>query len=208
MREMKKTLPIICTSLLLVLLFLGGAEVAEALEFNRDEVENGAIWRLFSCNLVHFDASHLIWDIGALVVLSLALMYCAPGMMKISLAAALTVIAVAVYNSDYTIYRGISGVDSALFGTLTAVLLVRSLKGRDWVAFGAVLAGALGFFGKILAEVLTGAPVFAEQAGYAPAPEIHLVAFIAGISASGIVLTVEYIRTVGHVDMQRLKEVV
>ena len=204
---MKKLLPIISASLLILLLFLGGEAAARALEFNRNESGVGAVLRLFSCNLVHFDASHLLWDVGALTVLCLALAHYAPSMLKISLAMALPTIALAVYSSDYTIYRGVSGIDSALFGTLTAVLLARSWKRRDKLAFGAVLVGALGFVGKLVIEVVTRVPVFAAQAGYEPASGVHLAAFIAGASAAPIAVAVEYLRGIWYANTLNTKEI-
>ncbi|HEX7374029.1 MAG TPA: rhombosortase [Steroidobacteraceae bacterium] len=53
---------------LLLLLFLGGASVTQALRYERAAVVDGQWWRLVTGQLVHGDAAHLAWNVFGIVI--------------------------------------------------------------------------------------------------------------------------------------------
>src|SRR5688500_17462244 len=91
----------------------------------------------------------------------------------IALAIASIAIPAAVWwwQPQFDTYRGLSGLDCALFG-LFATLLLR----RDRVA--PKIVGAVALFGvvaKCAFEIATGSSAFADGVGYSPVPLAHLI---------------------------------
>jgi len=86
---------------------------------------------------------------------------------------------------QFASYRGLSGIDSALFGYIAIdILTLARADDRRGPAFAAGLALVL-FVAKTLFELITGRTVFVDNvATFAPVPVAHLLgAFAGGISA-------------------------
>lgn len=159
----------------------------EALQFDRAAVARGEAWRWFTAHLTHFGLNHLAWDVGVLLALGAA---CERESRRrfaaaVILSAVIITPAVWAWQPQFATYRGLSGIDSSLFGLLAASLLTRSQK-------PARLVGALalvGFAGKCAVELATESPVFATGSGYAPVPLAHLLGLLAGITPVALPLT-------------------
>jgi hypothetical protein len=80
-------------------------------------------------------------------------------------------------------YRGLSGIDSALFTLTAATMLVDARHNRDRVAAAAAFAMLIGFGGKLTYEMLTGDTLFVDSAsaGFVPLPLAHMVGGCAGL---------------------------
>ena len=155
---------------------------AALLEFDRAAIARGELWRFVSAHLVHFDANHLAWDVGVF----LALGACGERTSRARTVIALAFASVAItavlwrFQPQFEIYRGLSGLDCALFGLFAGRLLKHSER-------PAKLIGVLGLAGagaKTILELATGSTVFASGVGYAPVPLAHLVGLIAGLVAA------------------------
>lgn len=178
-------LPVV--SLLLVLLAIPATfvePIATAAQFSRLEVAAGEVWRLLSCHLTHWSFDHFLWDAVALLVLGVL---CEPmGRRRFAgcvLAAAIAIpIAVAVLETDIETYRGLSGIDSAVFALLAVSILGDAFSRREWVTFAGALAVLLGFCGKIGFELATGTTLFVDSqaAEMIPLPLSHLVGAAVG----------------------------
>jgi hypothetical protein len=85
-----------------------------------------------------------------------------------------------------TAYRGLSGIDSALFGLLTVLLIREALEAGD--RRGLLLAGGFSilFAGKTAFELVSGAGVFVSDFGAAvsPVPLAHLAGAAVGAAAA------------------------
>ena len=136
--------------------------VGSCLELDRARVAAGEWWRLATGNLAHGSASHLAWDLLAFVALGVACERLDRARTLAVLAAAPIAIGAAVlaFEPAVAIYRGLSGLDSALFVFLAATLGRRALaEGRTALALGAGAAGAL-FVAKSVFELSTGRALF------------------------------------------------
>jgi rhomboid family GlyGly-CTERM serine protease len=156
-----------------------------ALEYSRDQVEAGEVWRLMTGQFVHWTVRMALLDLGAVLLLCYALE-------RRSLATAAAVVATALVAvasgfhflmADVDRYRGASGLASALFAALALELARRSPSG----AVRVVSILALFCFGlKLALEASTGLALAAGPLppGVRSAPLIHALGAVAGATVT------------------------
>ncbi len=157
-------------------------------EYDRASIAAGEIWRWASCHWTHWNAEHLLLDAVVFGVLAAACARRSPGRLAAALALAILAIpaSIALAHPEMTHYRGLSGLDAALFALLAALelreSLTRGLKLRTWVTGSALVALAA----KVLYELVTGDALFLDQAaaGFVPVPLAHAVGGAAGVLAA------------------------
>lgn len=160
---------------------------AHLLEFDRAAFASGELWRAVTGHLVHFNSSHFTWDLLALLVLGgAAELLSRRGMIR-TLAVATPAISIAfwIFLPQFSAYRGLSGLDSALAGFGIAHLFRHARRGHDgWTAAIAALC-ALLFIGKSTFEIATGQTLFAAtDTDFTAVPLAHLVGFAVGAVVS------------------------
>lgn len=148
------------------------------LQFERSALALGEWWRIVTGHLTHFDANHLAWDVGALLVLGTLCETASRRRTAMALGLASVAISAAVwaFQPQFESYRGLSGLDSALFA-LFATSLIEQRRHAP------VLLGVVALFGvlaKCVFEIATGTPAFASGDGYSPVPLAHLVGVLCG----------------------------
>jgi rhomboid family GlyGly-CTERM serine protease len=150
--------------------------VASRLELDRAAVARGEVWRLLTGHWTHWTLDHFLWDSLAFLALAVLCETLVPRRLLLAtvMGSALAVSAgVWLALPDIGAYRGLSGIDSALF-----VLLALTLPGKlARVALAAFLA-------KILWEVSTGSILFAEADSFVPVPLAHLIGGAWGLAMS------------------------
>jgi rhomboid family GlyGly-CTERM serine protease len=159
-----------------------------ALQLDRGEVAGGEVWRLATCHVTHWNLEHLAWDLLMFVVLGAACELRNPRRMWWCVAATMAAVTGVVLFCFPEIgrYRGLSGIDTALF-VLLAVEIVRDAA-REKKRLVAVAAGLLlvGFAAKTTYEAITGQTYFVDQqaAGFVPLVWDHVVASVIGAIAA------------------------
>jgi rhomboid family GlyGly-CTERM serine protease len=128
-----------------------------------------------TCHFTHFTYEQLAWDALVFLILGIACARRNRGAFQATLLASIIVVPIAVlaFAPNVTTYRGLSGIDSALF----ALLLTMESRRSRLVA----LCGA-GFVMKLIFEMTTGATVFVSAADFAPVPVAHLSGAIVGLA--------------------------
>lgn len=161
---------------------------AAALQLDRAAVGDGEFWRILTCHLTHVDVSHLVWNVVVFVALGWRLERRDPGRFRFVLGVAILAIppAIILLLPDLDLYRGLSGLDSALFAMLAVDLIRSGLKRRRP---GAVVLPALlvlAFIAKIAWEAHAGTTVFVDSGAAAliPVPLAHLVGAAAGMAGA------------------------
>ena len=156
---------------------LPGVAVA-SLQFERSAIAAGEWWRAVTGHLTHFDANHLAWDVGALLVLGTLCETSSRRRTAVALGLASVAISAAVwtFQPQFESYRGLSGLDSALFALFASSLIEQ--RRRAPVILGVV--ALLGVLAKSIFEIVTGTPAFASGNGYLPVPLAHLVGVLCG----------------------------
>jgi rhomboid family GlyGly-CTERM serine protease len=151
------------TTILLALATLAAALVdGSILELQR----GGDAWRILTCHFTHFTYEQLAWDALAFTFLGVACERRNRGAYHATLLASIVLIPLAVLAFDPRIdtYRGLSGIDSALF----AMLVVS----RRNVFLGVLFAGKIAF------EFFTGGGVFVDD--IVVVPVAHVAGAVAG----------------------------
>lgn len=165
--------------------------LAGSLEWTRQCRDLSASWRWLTGHLVHWSWNHLQWDLTAFALLSFAGLRLQPSRYAacLTLAAALIPLELRLLDGQFISYRGLSGIDSALFGLLVTSLWFHpaTSSGRRSPRWLAAIGGCC-FLAKTIFELTTGDTVFVanEHHEFAPVIPAHLVGFFAGVFASWV----------------------
>jgi rhomboid family GlyGly-CTERM serine protease len=153
--------------------------LADRLQYDRSAVVEGELWRIATCHLTHWSLDHLFWDVTALGFLGFVveqdrrrrLLTC------IGLSAVLIPLVVFACMPELSTYRGLSGIDSAVFMLLATALLGDSWDQRDWGWMLVCTAVMGGFVAKTGFEYVTGTTLFvdASAAEMLPVPLAHVI---------------------------------
>ena len=181
-------LPMLLTALAVALWFNPG--VTSRLQYDRSVLATGEWWRMLTCHWTHFSADQLAWDAGVFALLATICQCRSPTrfLVCLILSAAAVSSAVWLFLLNLQRYRGLSGIDSALFTMLAVDLLRHHLgpEGRREIAQGIGIVLAM-FIGKIAVEFIWETTVFVDSrtAGMVPVPLAHGVGAIVGLVCSG-----------------------
>jgi len=145
--------------------------------------QSPAIFNWLTGHFVHWNTEHLIWDLAVFVVFGLILERHSVWLFlaAVLFSAAAISTSLLLFPPDFSIYKGLSGVDSALY---VAVLMMEYHKANPrvrWVR-PACAIGLGGFGAKLMYEVILGQTVFVSNlgTGVVPVPSAHLVGGIVG----------------------------
>jgi len=147
----------------------------ESLQYDRARVAAGEVWRLLTCQMVHWTARMAIADLAVLFALGLWLESGGRRrglLFALGLGALLVAVGVQLLRPDLALYRGSSGLASALF-VLTALEAMRP-PARHAARLLAACALVL-FAAKVAWETAGGRPLFAGvlSDGVAAIPLVH-----------------------------------
>jgi len=150
--------------------------LALIMQYDRNLIEAGQFWRLISCHFTHWTVEHAFWDITLFVVLSYICITTNLKRYCILLTASAIVVSLSVYlfNPDFIQYRGLSGIDSALFidACISSIVKNKRILCRIFnILF------LIGFTGKITYEFVTGSAIFADS-GFTTLPVAHVAGAI------------------------------
>lgn len=177
------TLPL--SALALLVWFIPGAN--EVLQFDRAAIEGGQWPRLITGHWTHWSVDMLFWDTLAFAVLGALCERANRRRFAITVAASALLIPLVLWfvYPQLNLYRGLSGLDSALFFLLAAETASDALRKGDRFLLAVVATAALGFAGKIAWESIVGAAFFAPGNGEAPPiPLTHLIGALVGVAVA------------------------
>jgi rhomboid family GlyGly-CTERM serine protease len=155
------------------------ASLSNILQFERTALDTGQWWRLFTAHFTHFGSNHFIWDAAVFLAFGTVCELISRWRTAVTVgAASLTIsLAVLLWQPQFAIYRGLSGLDTALFGMFAATLLHR----KDPISRMLGVLATVAVVAKCAFESATGSTAFASGDGYAPVPLAHLVGFLTGL---------------------------
>ncbi len=159
---------------------------ADRLQFDRTPLLAGQWYRLITCHLAHFGGEHLAWNVGVLLGLGLAAGAINPRRTLAAIGLSILAIPLAILTLQPTLqtYRGLSGIDSALFTLLAMMLLSQAARDRRWAVVALMSIGLAALIGKTAYELVTAHALFVDSAGrFVPVPLAHAVGAICGVIA-------------------------
>ena len=173
-----------CTLLIALLVaavwFLPGMQ--EWLEYDQRAVTQWQLWRLFTGHFVHYTIDHLGWSLGAFIVLG-TLCECADRKQYLILLLLSAIgISVTLWAAlpELSYYRGLSGLDSALFAVCCIKIIKERIRNHEWAWAALILLCGFGFIAKIVYEWLTQRMVFVTD-HFIPVPQAHLTGAAIGL---------------------------
>jgi rhomboid family GlyGly-CTERM serine protease len=135
----------------------------------------GAAWRIATCHFTHFTYEQLAWDALVFLLLAIACERRNRSAFRATLLASVIVVPIAVLAfSSVTMYRGLSGIDSALFGFLLV---------SEWQRSRIVALCGVAFAAKMIFEMSTGATVFVHSDSFIAVPAAHIAGALVGVIA-------------------------
>ncbi len=186
--ELGKRLPIATIVMVLVAVLVFTVPGAgECLQYDRAAIAGAESWRLVTSHFVHWSGDHLFWDVLAFAVLGWLCERSGRGsfLKCVGISAVLIPLTLWFALPQMATYRGLSGLDSALFTLLaTRVICQAACEGdRSKLAVAALVAG--GFAVKVGFEFCTGTTLFVESsaAGLVPVPLAHVIGGLVGIGS-------------------------
>ncbi len=166
------------------------------LQFQRSLFEQGQWWRLITCHWTHFSTDHLFWDLTMFALLGAICERISRTRTLACLAASTLLITITVwmFAPELTSYRGLSGLDSALFTLLISMLIRPAIAEKRWQAVASYLLLLLLFGAKVAYESITAATLFADHTagGFVPVPLAHAVGAATGLLVGFGGVTIKY----------------
>lgn len=152
-------------------------------------------YQLFGCHLLHWSAEHLFWDLMMFGILGGCCERWWPksGYLTLLISALLIPLVVRVGQPEISSYRGLSGIDTALFSLLATRRGIESLRQSEWmetILFATLLTSLVV---KVAYEFLSGDLWFVSEVNFVPLPLAHLVG---GVVGTGVALLSCRLRTV------------
>lgn len=177
------SLPLLTITLAAAAILIAASGIAPLLQWDRSASGVRMIWQLLTCHLTHWSADHLLWDLLGLVILGAlcekqSRRATAQCVLVSSLAIAL---GVQIFRPDLAFYRGLSGLDSALFGLLAALWLRDAAAESNWRAATLPALMLALFAAKMAIELTSGAAVFVQTPEMLPVPLAHLIGLACGL---------------------------
>lgn len=143
--------------------------------------------QIMGCHLLHWSLDHIGWDLLMFVLVG---MICERKVRtSFVLVLVLSALAIPIFVANWTpavdSYRGLSGIDTALFGFAALLLIEEAVRDRNWSS--ALLYGGLygGMLAKIGYELTIGGTLFASAEMFSPVPIAHIVGAAIGSLAAG-----------------------
>lgn len=185
--EARRLLGVALLSALAVCVIFLVPGLTRGLEYTRTSVGGGELWRMFTCHWTHWTVEHLVWDLAAFVLLLSACLRVNVRQTLLMLAAAIIAIPAGVwfFLPQMMHYRGLSGIDIALFSFLIIHTLKSRKPGSSRIELILVYGLIAGFLLKMSFELITGQTVFVSSMGknVIGVPLAHLIGAITGCLA-------------------------
>jgi rhomboid family GlyGly-CTERM serine protease len=162
---------------------------------------SGEWWRVLTGHFTHWNLDHAMWDVLMFVALGALCESRWPRRFAVCTAASALAISLAIFygQPDVELYRGLSGIDSALFTLAVWGLLEVALAHRRFAGMAALTTLLLGLIGKIMWEYATGATIFVDStAEFVPIPLAHLVGASVGLLTAMVGCAVNWWRADGR----------
>jgi rhomboid family GlyGly-CTERM serine protease len=158
--------------------------LSEVMQYDRSAIAAGQWWRLVTGHFSHWSCDHLFWDL--LMFLTVGVIISNWRVWLSAVIGSLAAISLVLWTRfpDLLTYRGLSGIDTALFTVVVLGLLRSAWMRRDWAMAAIASACAVGLAAKLAYESITGHCLFVDdsQAGFVPVVAAHVTGAMVGLA--------------------------
>jgi rhomboid family GlyGly-CTERM serine protease len=155
------------------------------LQYDRLAIAAGELWRLCSGHWTHVSGEHLFWDVLMFVILGALCELEHRGRCLTCVVGATVLIPAVLWFGmpSLIVYRGLSGIDSALFMLLATTHWRRELQAQHWGWMIALTVVGVLFGAKVVYEAMTGSALFvdSQDSGMIPVPLAHAIGALVGV---------------------------
>lgn len=162
--------------------------LAHVLEFNRKEIFSYKIYQLITCHFTHWNFRHMVIDTFIFFALSyLCIFFSFKNKYSIGqyfiyllIPSILISIAVLIFNPEIKFYRGLSGIDWALY----FILILQLYFAAHWLfKTGAIIMFFL-FLSMMIHQIMSKHSIFVPDMGegIVAVPSAHIAGAISGIA--------------------------
>jgi len=156
--------------------------LGDLLDFQTNAPVLHQLLQLFTCHTAHWSFDHLVWDL--LMFVTMGVICERKNSAQFAIVLTLSAIAIPLFVScfslDVSSYRGLSGLDTALFGLAVLYLVRSSLQEQNWPGVGMYGFLFIGMMGKIAYEYCVGGTLFVSSDCFTAVPIAHLVGAVIG----------------------------
>ncbi len=176
------SLPVTLAITTLALSAFAFESLASSLEIHLAQPHSISLLQLVGCHLLHWTSEHLFWDLAMFIILGIICERWLPRTFALTLATCAVAIPLFVMwvHPEIDVYRGLSGLDTAVFSLLVTTLWLRSMSERDLIQSILLALLLLALWGKIAVEFQTGRVLFVQQVNFEPLPVAHAVGALLG----------------------------
>ena len=152
---------------------------ADLLQYDQEAIAAGQVWRALTGHLTHWDHNQLMWDLMMFVTLG-AVVEPRSGW-RFTLLCLVSAIGISGglwwRHPELATYRGLSGIDTALFVYMATELLLSAWRDRRLTPGLVSAALLIGFLAKLGYEMGTGQTLFVDSAasGFAVVTLAHSI---------------------------------
>lgn len=149
---------------------------------------------MVSCHVAHWSTQHLFWDLLMFFVLGwhLEKSFAKPYYFTLIASSLLIPLGVQLMQPEIASYRGLSGIDTALFALLCTSKLISGYREGCQKSIALFLLLLLAMWGKLLFEFSTGGVMFVRNDNFTPVPAAHLfgalIGTVIGVSSSQLTM--------------------
>jgi len=168
---------------ILAVAIYSSAGLTEFCQYDRTRIEGWEVWRLVSGNFAHWSGEHIFWDLLVFAVLGILISLRHRISVFILLALSSISISATVYfiHPSMQYYRGLSGIDSALFIYFGLDFISASIRnGKYRIAFAGISLILL-LAAKTVFEIISGTNLFVVSGSFVPVVTAHLAGIFTGI---------------------------
>jgi rhomboid family GlyGly-CTERM serine protease len=166
-------------SLVLVLFVFNIIQLTEALQYDRSKIAAGQVWRVLTCHWTHWTPEHLFWDALAWSILFTMCLLTdkKQTILVLILVSCAVPLSIWLFQPEIIFYRGLSGLDTALFQLYLLQRWIVCRREKDYVGLTILSVVFIGLILKILFECVTHSHVFVSTlgAGVIGLPLAHIV---------------------------------
>ncbi len=180
-----KQIPITLFLTCAVLLLHTATTLQPAFSLHFDDLTFVGSYRILTCHLLHWSTDHLVWDVAVFAFLGACCeLRCQQRLAWTLLVSALVIPLCIIYGlPQIDSYRGLSGLDTALFGLLVSSLLLEKVRERDSTGTAIHSILLVGLAGKTLFEAFTQTNIFVSDLSFTPVPLAHFLGGTIGLAA-------------------------